>query len=288
MRMIIIAGAWLALAACSQDAPPAQVDQPAPEAGEDMLYATTPVEPMARGDVQVIEQAPEDMEGTATGTLVTEEAIDEPAPASASAPGVLQLAQASTAPSNGRFREGRHFQRLSPSQPTSSGPDTIEVAEVFWYGCPHCYEFEPFVRNWKQNAPEGVTVVGIPATWNPLLLLHARAYYTAEHLGVLDELHMAIFREYHERRNPLDSEGRIREFFGSQGVSGEDFDRAWNSFNVQSRLQRAEQMARRYRVNGVPMIVVNGKYTVDGRSAGGLRQMLDVAEELVEREKAAR
>lgn len=288
MRTIFIAAALLALAACSQEPPPAQVDQPAPDHGEEALYATAPTDAMTTGDVQVVEQAPEDAAHSEGGTLVTEEAIDEPAPATASGPGVLQLAQARSASPNGQFREGRHFQRLSPSQPTSSGPDTIEVAEVFWYGCPHCYEFEPFVRNWKDNAPDGVTVVGIPATWNPLLVLHARAYYTAEFLGVLDSVHREIFREYHERRNPLDSEGRIRDFFISQGVSAEDFDRGWNSFNVQSRVQRAEQLARRYRVTGVPMIVVNGKYTVDGRSAGGLRQMLDVAAELVEREKAAR
>lgn len=288
MRTIFTAAALLALAACSQEPPPAQVDQPAPDPGEETLYATAPTNAMMTADVQVTEQAPEDAADSEGGTLVTEEAIDDPAPATASGPGVLQLAQARNAPANGQFREGRHFQRLSPSQPTSSGPDTIEVAEVFWYGCPHCYEFEPFVRNWKDNAPDGVTVVGIPATWNPLLLLHARAYYTAEFLGVLDSVHREIFREYHERRNPLDSEGRIRDFFISQGVSAEDFDRGWNSFNVQSRVQRAEQLARRYRVTGVPMIVVNGKYTVDGRSAGGLRQMLDVAAELVGREKAVR
>jgi protein dithiol oxidoreductase (disulfide-forming) len=293
MRTIIIAGLLLMLAGCSQEPPPAQVDQPATELAEDALYATSP-DPMASDDsIQVVEQPaealPQPGDEASTGTLVAEEMVEEPAPrAAATGPGVIQLAQAPGAPADGRFREGRHYQRLSPAQPTSSGPDVIEVAEVFWYGCPHCYEFEPFVQDWKSRAPEGVSVVSIPATWNPLLQLHARAFYTAEYLGVLEDTHMAFFREYHERRNPLDSEARIRDFFTRQGVDGADFDRGWNSFGVQSRLQRAEQLARRYRVTGVPMLVVNGKYAVDGRSAGGLRQMLDVAEELIVLEKAAR
>ena len=291
MKTILLAGLLLILAACSQDPPPAQVDQPAPEIAEEALYATPP-DPMASDDsIQVVEQAAETLpqgDEAATGTLVAEEMVEEPGPRTATGPGVIQLAQAPTAPANGRFREGRHYQRLSPAQPTSSGPDVIEVAEIFWYGCPHCYEFEPFVQDWKGRAPEGVSVVSIPATWNPLLQLHARAFYTAEYLDVMDDVHMAFFREYHERRNPLDSEARIRDFFARQGVAAADFDRGWSSFAVQSRLQRAEQLARRYRVTGVPMLVVNGKYTIDGRSAGGLRQMLDVAEELIALEKAAR
>jgi thiol:disulfide interchange protein DsbA len=288
MKKFVAVGLMLALAACSQEPTSGQLEQPAAEPAEEALYAA-PADPMAADDnIQVREetQDPATAEPADQGTLVAEEMIEDIEPALPG--GAFQLAQARPAAAAGEFREGRHYQRLSPTQPTSSGPDTIEVAEVFWYGCPHCYEFEPFVQDWKSRAPDGVSVVSIPATWNPLLQLHARAFYTAEALGVLDDVHMAFFREYHERRNPLDSEARIRDFFGRQGVSAEDFDRNWNSFNVQSRLQRAEQMARRYRVTGVPMLVVNGKYTIDGRSAGGLRQMLDVAEALVDVEKTSR
>jgi len=297
MRTIIFAGFLLILAGCGQAPAPAQVEQPGQELADDeAMFADAQPDPMASDDnIQVVEEdaataPPADIAGDDQGTLVAEEMVDDPGPASSAGPGVIRLAQSGTPAPAGepRFREGRHYQRLSPAQPTSSGPETIEVAEVFWYGCPHCYEFEPFVQDWKSKAPDGVSVVSIPATWNPLLLLHARAFYTAEALGVLDTTHMAVFREFHERRNPLDSEARIRDFFARQGVAEEDFDRSWNSFNVQSKVQRAEQLARRYRVTGVPMLVVNGKYVIDGRSAGGLRQMLDVAEELVALEKAAR
>lgn len=297
MRTIIFAGFLLILAGCGEAPAPAQVEQPGQEFAEEALFAEAQPDPMASDDsIQVVEEdaaatTPADSAADEQGTLVAEEMVEDPGPASASGPGVIRLAQSSVTPAPAaetRFREGRHYQRLSPAQPTSSGPDTIEVAEVFWYGCPHCYEFEPFVQDWKTKTPEGVSVVSIPATWNPLLMLHARAFYTAEALGVIDDVHMAVFREFHERRNPLDSEARIRDFFASQGVAEEDFDRSWNSFNVQSKVQRAEQLARRYRVTGVPMLVVNGKYVVDGRSAGGLREMLDVAEELVTLEKAAR
>ncbi len=295
MRTTIFAGFLLILAGCGQAPAPAQVEQPSQELAEEAMLAESQPDPMASDDnIQVVEAdtaaSPGDIAADEQGTLVAEEMVDDPGPGSAGGPGVIRLAQsgAPAAAADARFREGRHYQRLSPAQPTSSGPETIEVAEVFWYGCPHCYEFEPFVQDWKSKAPEGVSVVSIPATWNPLLMLHARAFYTADDLGVLDNVHMAVFREFHERRNALDSEARIREFFGRQGVAAEDFDRSWNSFNVQSKVQRAEQLARRYRVTGVPMLVVNGKYVVDGRSAGGLRQMLDVAEELVALEKTAR
>ena len=295
MRTILFAGFVLFLAGCAESPAPAQVEQPGAEISEEAMLADTPADSMASDDsIQVVEEDPADSPADLTtdeqGTLVAEEMVDDPGPAAASGPGVIRLAQSGTpaAASEARFREGRHYQRLSPAQPTSSGPETVEVAEVFWYGCPHCYEFEPFVQDWKSKAPDGVSVVSIPATWNPLLLLHARAFYTAEDLGVLDDVHMAVFREFHERRNPLDSEARIRDFFAGQGVAEADFDRSWSSFNVQSKVQRAEQLARRYRVTGVPMLVVNGKYVVDGRSAGGLRQMLDVAEELVTLEQSAR
>jgi thiol:disulfide interchange protein DsbA len=189
-------------------------------------------------------------------------------------------------PTSARFELGTHYNRLSPAQPTSSSPDEVEVAEIFWYGCPHCFAFDPYVKAWVGRKPEYVSFVRIPAVWNPLLRLHARAFYTAEALGKGAEMHDPLFREIHENHNMLDTEDKLRDFFGQFGVSAEAFKGAFDSFAVHAKLQRADELNRRYRVSSVPTIVVNGKYTTDGSMAGGYDELFALVDELVAAEHA--
>ena len=200
--------------------------------------------------------------------------------------GRVTLAQSDGAITSERFELGRHYDRLSPTQPTSSGPEQIEVAEIFWYGCPHCYTFDPYLEAWKGDLDPDVSFVRVPAVWNPLLQLHARAYYTAEVLGITDEIHTPIFREIHVNGNPLNSEQALQGFFGEFGVSGEDFTGAFNSFAVHTRLQRADELSRRYRVSSVPMVIVNGKYSASAQSAGDYPTLMELIDELVVSERA--
>lgn len=198
----------------------------------------------------------------------------------------LAQAEAPPPPARTQFQLGRHYQRLSPTQPTSSSPEEIEVAEVFWYGCPHCYTFEPYLERWREEKPGYVSFVRIPAVWNELLRVHARAYYTAEALDMVETLHSEIFRAIHVDGNPLDSPAALRQFFARFGVDAESFDRAFDSFAVHTRLQRADELARRYRVASVPLVVINGKYTTDANSAGGYDRLIEVIDELVAMETA--
>ena len=216
---------------------------------------------------------------------VSTTAIDS---AAATEPAPIVLAQADTAARkpSGRFQLGEHYQRLTPTQPTSSSPDQVEVAEIFWYGCNHCYNFDPYVENWLEKKPDGVSFVRVPAVWNPLVKLHARAFYTAEALGKGEEMHTPFFREIHVRQNLLESEASLREFFGRFGVSADEFKAAFDSFAVHTKLQRAETLAQRYRVSSVPMIVVNGKYTTSASATGGYDGLMEVIDELVSMEKA--
>jgi thiol:disulfide interchange protein DsbA len=210
-----------------------------------------------------------------------------PAAAAQTAPAVsapIVLAQA-TAPAR-QFTLGKEYERLSPTQPTSSGPDKIEVAEVFWYGCPHCYTFDPYLESWKKDLPDDVSFVRIPALWNPLLQTHARIYYTAEALNKLDEMHSATFREIHVNRNGLDNPAVIRDFFGQFGVDAATFDKTFESFAVYTKVQRADELARRYRVSSVPTVIVNGKYTTDATRAGSYPKLLEVINELIAIERA--
>lgn len=199
--------------------------------------------------------------------------------------GRVALAQSDGAITSERFELGRHYDRLSPTQPTSSGPEQIEVAEIFWYGCPHCYTFDPYLESWKGDLDPDVSFVRVPAVWNALLQLHARAYYAAEVLGITEEIHTPIFREIHVNGNPLNSEQALQGFFEQFGVSEEDFTGAFNSFAVHTRLQRADELSRRYRVSSVPMVIVNGKYSASAQSAGDYPTLMELIDELVVSER---
>jgi thiol:disulfide interchange protein DsbA len=188
----------------------------------------------------------------------------------------------------GRFELGTHYLRLSPTQPTSSNPDQVEVAEVFWYGCPHCFDFDPYLERWQETKPDFVNFIRVPAVWNPLLQLHARAFYAAEALGKGAEMHSDFFGEIHERGNMLDSEAKLQEFFGRFGVDPATFKTTFESFGVQEKLQRADELSRRYRIQSVPTIIVNGKYTSDGGQAGSYDDLLALVDELVATERAGR
>ncbi|MBN1240661.1 MAG: thiol:disulfide interchange protein DsbA/DsbL, partial [Gammaproteobacteria bacterium] len=186
-----------------------------------------------------------------------------------------------------RFQLGTHYQRLTPTQPTSSGPERVEVAEVFWYGCPHCYTFEPYLARWQETKPDYVSFVRIPAVWNPLVELHARAFYTAAALGKGEEMHDAFFAEIHERGALLDSKDALAEFFGRFGVDREAFESAFESFDVHTQVQRAEELSRRYRIESVPSVVVNGKYTANASMAGGYEELIALIDELAASERPA-
>jgi thiol:disulfide interchange protein DsbA len=201
----------------------------------------------------------------------------------------LVATDAGDSPTTGRFELGVHYERLSPTQPTSSNPDQVEVAEVFWYGCPHCNDFDPLLERWRAAQPGYVNFLRIPAVWNDLLRFHARAFYTAEALGKGAEMHSEFFREIHERRNRLASEQELAAFFARFGVDAATFKSTFDSFEVQAKLQRADELNRRYRISSVPTIVVNGKYTSDAVMAGGrYEDLLALVDELVAAEREGR
>ena len=184
-----------------------------------------------------------------------------------------------------QFKEGTHYQKLVVAQPTDAAPGHIEVAEVFWYGCGHCYALDPLIESWRaKQKPAYVDFVRIPAIWNETLRIHARMFYTAQALGKLDELHIALFRELHLHGNPLDTEEKIGAFFRSHGVSDADFRQAFSSFAVQTRLNQADIANRRYKIQSVPTLIINGKFTTDVGLAGSAEKLIQLVDELAARE----
>lgn len=286
----LAAGLLLLIAACSPQEQPQPGGPPAPASEAAAPPAATAPEAPAATTGEVT--SPSDV---ATAAEISEaddqqETVGE-TPAAAQA-GSLQLrglspvanAQAQAS----RFQQGTHYKPLVPAQPTSVSPGQVEAVEIFWYGCGHCYALDPYLESWKKNGKaDFVQFVRIPAMWNDTLRLHARVFYTAEALGKLEELHPLIFREIHANNNPLNSMERVQAFFREHGVSAEEFQKAATSFTVESKLRRADEMNRRYRVQGVPLIVLNGKYTADVGSAGGQQQLVQLINELAAREKGS-
>jgi len=178
----------------------------------------------------------------------------------------------------GTFVEGNDYELVKPAQPTSVAPGQIEVIEFFSYACPHCFAFEPEVEAWAAKKPANVVFVRVPAPMNPHWSLLARAYYTAEALDLLDTLHQKIFQEIHVKRNFLQTEDALRDFFMSEaGITAEQFDNAFNSFTVNMKMQRAEVLTKRYKLRAVPSMTVQGKYLIAaGRTGfGGMLEMVN-------------
>lgn len=200
----------------------------------------------------------------------------------------IRLASAGDPGMLARFREGQDFKILTAAQGTAGSPDKIEVTEVFWYGCPHCYQFDPMLRDWAKKLPADVSFLQLPVMWNPVNQLHARLFYTAQALGKLEEMHAAIFREIHVNGKTLATDDDIRSFFGRFGVSAGDFGKTFRSFAVEGQLKRATDLMQRYQIRSVPVLIINGKFSTDAPGIRNFQDMLAVAEDLIERERQQR
>lgn len=175
------------------------------------------------------------------------------------------------------------YETLSPAHPTQN-PDKIEVIEFFWYGCPHCYSFEPALEKWLKNKPENVDFIRQPVAFNELWGKHAKAYYTAEALGVVDKVHADFFDAIQNKKEKLDTEEELAKFFKAHGVDETQFHEAYNSFAVDAKMRQAPVIASSYGITGVPAIVVNGKYKTNGTLAGSQDKMIEVMNKLIEQE----
>ncbi|MEO0438258.1 MAG: thiol:disulfide interchange protein DsbA/DsbL [Pseudomonadota bacterium] len=183
------------------------------------------------------------------------------------------------------YVEGEHYDLISPAIRGSS--EKIVVTEFFWYGCGHCYNFEPQLAQWKKSLPDDVELNGSPAIWNSLMEVHAKAFYTAEVLDVLDKVHMPIFQAINVDRKRLSGKKELAALFTANGVAQEDFEKAFTSFGVGSQVRQANARARAAKITGTPEMMVAGKYRINTRKAGGQAEMLKVVDFLIEKERAA-
>lgn len=263
-------------AACSKEEPAAPAtEEPAANVEEVVEETTEVVEEVAatEEEVEVVEESAGD------AAEPTDEAIV-----------LAQVDTTEEAAREWKYREGTHFTRLIPTQPTVGGPDKVEVAEIFMYSCPHCMDLERFMQEWEETIDPNVRFVRIPAIFNNIAALHAQLYYTEEvlarngQLGDRNAFRNMVFTEFHRRNNRLTSEAAIQRVFERAGIDAETFNRTWNSFEVSQSMRKAADLARRYGIVSVPQIIVNGKYRTDAGTAGSYPALMEVIDELTARE----
>ena len=192
---------------------------------------------------------------------------------------------------SGRWVAGTNYRVISPAQPTNAAPGKVEVVEMFWYGCPHCLAIDPFLASWQKSLPSYVEFTRVPAMFNATYRSHARLFYTMQSLGRGEALHTKIFDEVQNRNHPLignDDAASLKlqqEFAKANGISESDYAKAFDSFTVRTKLAQAEDLTLRYRVEGVPAIIINGKYYSDVGMAGSHANLISLINDLAAAEK---
>jgi len=186
-----------------------------------------------------------------------------------------------------QYVEGKHYIVLDqPVRPAD--PSKIEVAEVFSYHCPHCFQFEPMLQAWEKRQAPDVKLVQTHAMWNPQMEPMARAFYTINALKIKEKAHNSIFNAIHIEHKQFNSPEEWAEFISTFGVDKEKVLSTFNSFGVSSQIKQAEARARGYKITGTPEMVVEGKYLISSRLTKTHEDMLKVVDFLVAKARAER
>lgn len=186
-----------------------------------------------------------------------------------------------------RFIAGEHYTVLDKPVRTRDS-NKIEVVEIFSYGCPHCYEFEPLIKQWSKQQSSEVDFWFFPAVWNESMKVFARAFYAAHELNVAKKIHLPLFTAIVIEQIKISQENELADFFAKFGVDKKAFSKAYNSIETEYQVKLAEIRVRSYKPAGVPEIIVNGKYRIDRMRAGGQKEMLAVIDFLVNKERKER
>jgi protein dithiol oxidoreductase (disulfide-forming) len=232
--------------------------------------ANAPVNPGAAGSAPVAQDAADGSDDVPVGTTSLEKIADLPSQ--------HQLP-------DGRWKAGINYDPVVPSQPTAAPAGKVEVLEVFWYACPHCYALESYIAAWRKTKPDYIDFVRVPVMWGPIHRAHAQLYYTLKQLG-RNDLDGKVFDTLHDQQNPLvgnspqETFDRQLQFAKENGIDPDAFRKAYTSFAVNTDLQRAEELTQRYHVEGVPLIVINGKYMTDVGKAGSHDNLIAEINEL--------
>src|ERR1700690_497383 len=279
MSMLLGLGAVLALAACGRQEPsglaPAKAPAPATAPGGQSTAVPTPTPGKTVADAAkplTITRLNEDGSETVEETPGDTGTQNKLLAAVASTVAAATSTAAAATPAGSPWQEGTNYTRIVPAQPTNVPAGQVEVLEFFWYACPHCYALEPTVAAWLKTKPAYVSFSRIPVQWNEGHRSLARLFYTLDSMGKLNDVHNEIFKEIQvngdtltgpDPNNVAAAERIQLTFVKRLGVSEADFEKEYHGFNVETAMQRADELVQRYRVTSVPTFVVNGKYVTD-------------------------
>ena len=180
------------------------------------------------------------------------------------------------------YRLGRDYGSLSRPLPVKQD-GVVDVVEVFWYGCGHCFNLAPVVSRWAKQQDSSVNYQKMPVTWGPVHQLHAKLFYTIEALGVGDTAHSAVFAAMHKEGNFLASEGAILKFLEKLGMDRSETIKYMNSFSVRQKVKRATELSKQFKVTATPMIFIDGRYRIEAK--GGHSKMLKVVDHVIALQK---
>ncbi|MDT8371628.1 MAG: thiol:disulfide interchange protein DsbA/DsbL [Gammaproteobacteria bacterium] len=181
------------------------------------------------------------------------------------------------------YVEGTHYQPTAQRIATSDD-GVVEVYELFSYSCPHCFNLDPQIEQWKKTLSDNVKFTRVPAIFRDSWLQLAKLFYAAEATGELDRLHPIIFNAIHVDKKRLNTEDEILDFVANQGIDREMFAKTMNSFTVQSKVKKALVISQTSGITGVPAMLVNGQYRTDAPAAGSMENMLNVVDFLIEQQ----
>jgi thiol:disulfide interchange protein DsbA len=182
--------------------------------------------------------------------------------------------------------EGTHYVRLT--QPLAVPPGKIEVIEFFWYGCPHCNDFEPSLDAWSKRLPTDIAFRRVPVAFRAdPFVTHQKIFYSLDAMGLIPTMHRKVFYAIHSQRQRLDKLDTIAAFMQQNGVDSAKFTEHFNSFSVQSKAQQAVKLAADYKIDGVPAIGVQGRYFTSGALAGSSETALAIADYLIAKVRKA-
>ena len=296
--LLMVFGVALTLAACGRQEPSglAPAKAPAPAAAPAVSSTATAVPGKTAADAgkpltmnHINEDGSETVEETPGDTGSQNRLLA----AVASTVAAATSTAAAAATSGTQWQDGVNYTRTVPAQPTNVPAGQVEVLEFFWYACPHCYALEPSVQTWLKSKPAYITFTRVPVEWNEGHRSLAHLFYALEAMGKLNDVHGEIFKEIQVNGNPLigpdpnnaaSAERTQVSFIKKLGLSDADFEKAYQDMNVQTAMQRADQLVERYRVTAVPTFVVNGKYTTDVTMAGGPEKLMSLLSDLAAQE----
>ena len=161
----------------------------------------------------------------------------------------------------------------------------IIIYEFFWYGCPHCYNLEPTMDRIEADLEKDTKVVKLPVALRDSWIPHAKLYYALKQMNKVDEVHNLIFEEIHLEDNRLNTEQRMIDFLGKHGIDTKEFSEKYNSFGTEARIKKASNLAKKYQIDSVPTIIINGKFLTSGSYVSSYDELYSVVNLLVERER---